>query len=194
MTLDQADTLLNRLAANWPKAQMSDEKRVQYIACISDLPWEVGEMVVTHALATRTWCPEIAEFRRIVVELMHLSTNRPSAEAAWQEFKAAVHRFGHASPPTWSHAAVKAAAERLGFRDFCLSSTSEEPSWRARFLQVYDGLGEEQVRQVQLLPAVREGLASIADHMTAWQKRLSAPAATEPPALAEPVGDGWGEV
>jgi hypothetical protein len=196
MTLDQADMLLDRLGANWPKAQLSDEKRVQYIACIADLPFEVGELVVTHALTTRTWFPEISEFRRIVVELQHAASGRPTADAAWQEFKAAVHRFGYAGVPTWSHPAVKATADRLGFRDYCLSDTGEEPSWRARFMAVYEAIGEQEVREVQMLPSVRRGLAQLADHMSAW--RLSLPAVSSaPPRLGdveEPLGEGWGEV
>jgi hypothetical protein len=200
MTAPEADLLLTRLQHNWPKATLSDEKRVQYIACISDLPFGVGELVVTHALSTRTWFPEIAEFRRIVGELQHAASNRPTADAAWQEFREAVHRYGYHGTPEWSHPAVKAVADRLGFRDFCLSDVAEAPSWRARFLQVYEAQGEQDVHEVQMLPAVRRGLAQLAEGMAAWHRGIAAPPTRiargeqEPAGELAPASDGWGEV
>ena len=176
MTVPQAELLLTRLATNWPKAPLSAAKRLQYIACISDLPVFVGELAVSHALSTRTWLPEIAEFRRIVAELQQAATNRPAPSAAWQEFREAVHRYGMSGTPAWSHPAVKATADSIGFRDFCLSDTAEAPSWRSRFLQIYEAQAEQEVRDVQMLPSVRRGLAQLAESMNTWRLAIQAPA------------------
>jgi hypothetical protein len=185
MTDSECKRLLVTLTAAWPKAEMPEPTAKLYMRCLRDLPYDVADATVAHAVTTRTWMPTISELRAIAAQLCQQANGRPPADAAWAEFKAAVHRYGYANPPEWSHPAVKAAANALGYRDFCLSDSEQEPSWRARFLQVYAAQSDREVAQVQMLPEVHTKLAALAASMGAWRKQIEAPAAALPAPTAE---------
>ena len=46
----------------------------------------------------------------------------------------------------------------------------------ARFLQIYEVQAEQEVRDVQILPSVRRGLAQLAESMNTWRLAIQAPA------------------
>lgn len=176
--------LLTRLAANWPRSELLADKRLQYIACIADLPFDVGEMVVAQALTTCKWFPEVAEFRAIAGGLYQRATGRPPADEAWAEFKAGVRRFGMYGTPRWSHPAVERTAAIIGFRDFCLSETREETIWRAQFMRVYEAQGEREVAEMQMLPSVHRKLGQLAASMSRWRLEAGLPDTATDAALA----------
>lgn len=161
MTKAQAELLVERLAANWPKEPLPPAKRMLYIGCIADIDYHLGEAVVWQAVTHNKWFPEIAEFRQIAAELVQAADGRPSAEEAWDEFYAAARKWGYYQQPEWSHAAVAAAAKTIGYRQYCLSDESETTIWRAQFLKAYQAQAERATRQMQMLPQVRQLVESL---------------------------------
>ncbi len=161
MNKAQAELLVDRLVAGWPKEPMPAARRVLYLGCIADLPFELGEAVVLQALTTCKWMPTIAEFRALAADLCEKADGVPTVEEAWEEFRNAVRKYGSYRTPEWSHPAVARTANVIGYRDFCMSDVADTTIWRAQFQKAYLREREREVARMQMLPEVRRMVARL---------------------------------
>lgn len=110
-----------------------------------DIDDDLLRAAVTHHLATQKWFPAVADIRTAALSLVHRADGIPSSFEAWEEIKA----FRPVSP-----LAIRAINLLGGIDEFRMSQLSEEPSWRARFIQCYEQLQRRQAEDAMMLPAV----------------------------------------
>ncbi len=93
--------------------------------------------------------------------------DRPTAEEAWGEVRAAFLRYGHARAPEFSHCLIAQAVKLIGWNDLCLSEN--QIADRAHFLRIYESVEQRHKEAALQLPELRD-----------LSLKLSAPKAEQP--------------
>lgn len=160
MTEVEAQKLVTMLVTAFPsslarlsESQQADMFRV-YRRMLVDLDSASAAAAVETLIATSRFMPTVAEIREATIAT-HLGKVRAGMDA-WGDVRAAVGRFGRNRFPEFDDPITARAVERLGWVEFCNSDVSEAPSWRARFVELYDRLAADE-RHGELtrgLPAV----------------------------------------
>ena len=130
-----------------------------YALALSDLDYPLAEAAVLDAVSKSKFFPTIAEIREAAARLLVGADSAPQALEAWGKVKQAVEIFGRhgwAGAQKFLDERTAATIRAIGWLSFCDSEVSEEMSWRARFVELYDQYQRREVRQAQILPAVRE--------------------------------------
>lgn len=149
-----------------------------YSRALADLDYEVAEAAVLDAVSKSKFFPTIAEIRETAARLMTGADARMPALEAWGKVKDAVARYGRHG---WEGAVAYLDPQTadtiraLGWFAFCDSDVDDEMSWRARFVDLYDQYARRDLRQAQMLPAVREVQQARIETMRALTAKLTAP-------------------
>lgn len=159
MTQSEVAKLVAVLMASFPHAKTSAATSGAYERMLADLDYESADAAVSALIATSRYMPTIAEIRDATITV-HVGRPRAGMEA-WGDVRAAVGRYGRDRMPQFDDPITAAAVERIGWREFCLSDVSETPSWRARFVELYERLAAEDRRD-----AVTRGLPAVAKMRT----------------------------
>lgn len=105
--------------------------------------------VVQYLASGDKWFPAPSDLRRAALALVNRADGTPSAYEAWSEIKAWIRSHERPSPM-----AQKAIDLLGGLQEFGMSDTGDEPSWRARFVDVYERLQARQAEDAMMLPAI----------------------------------------
>jgi hypothetical protein len=155
MTASEVSKLVAVLIASFPHAKVNAGTSQAYEAMLADLDYETANGAVAALVATSRYLPTIAEIREAALT----ATQGPkrSGVDAWGEVRAAVGRYGMNRTPVFEDSVTAHVMSRLGWREFCQSDSSEMPSWRARFVELYDKTATDERRDalIRSLPAVR---------------------------------------
>lgn len=105
---------------------------------LGDVDWPEAERAFFRLMATRTsgFMPQIGEVRRAVMQARHPSL-LVLPEDAWGEAWSNVKAVGRNRTPEWSHPALAAAVEVIGWADICNTNTDNLGTLRAQFMKVY---------------------------------------------------------
>ena len=126
-----------------------------YERVLGDLPDDLLEAAVLRCLAECTFFPVVAEIRRRAVDLAMEGRRLPSSYEAWGEVRRRVSLAG-TERQRWSNPLIGQALGYLGGLDaYGQSETSDEASWRARFLECYERLVQRQREDASVLPQIR---------------------------------------
>lgn len=158
-----------------------------YNRALADLDYTLAEAAVLDAVSKSKFFPTIAEIREAAARLVVGADASMPALEAWGEIKKAVAIFGRhgwAGAQKFLDERTAATIRAIGWLSFCDSEVDEEMSWRARFVELYDQYQRREVRQAQMLPAVREiaqkqieQRAQVAQLESGLTARLTSPAA-----------------
>lgn len=165
------------LAAAFPHGKITRETIEVYVHSLSDLDEPLLNAAIMECLSTCEFFPTIKAIRDTAARLA-LGDHLEALEA-W----ALVKRFARDGDYNYIHEfddpLITECARILGWRDYLNSNTNDEPSWRARFCEIYNQLRERQVREIRSLPGVNEyrrlttGTKSIGDSMAGFVKRIT---------------------
>jgi len=156
------------LAAAYPKEPMTEAQIALYEAFLMDYPGPVVRAAVLRHIAQSPWFPRISELLALIHEGDQLD-----ADAAWAEVQRQIRTVGYYGQPTWSHPAIAAAVDALGWDTLCRSTNPEAD--RAHFLRFYAlAQKREQARQqwAALPERVRRAITGAGIGLTASQGRV----------------------
>jgi hypothetical protein len=120
LTRQDSAELFALLAAAYPKEPMTAAQMALYEAFWADSPVEVVRAAVVRHIAQSPWFPRISELLALIHEGDALD-----ADAAWAEVQRQIRAVGYYGQPTWSHPAIAAAVEALGWDTLCRSTNPE---------------------------------------------------------------------
>jgi hypothetical protein len=140
MTPRQADTLLQALAAAYPRHPFSKGTRSLYMAFLVGLDYEAAHNGVKRHIATSKWFPTVAEIRDAAA-----AESAPALEAdqAWPEVLAAVSRYGRNKTPEFADPMISKAVDAVGWDAICNSTNIGVE--RAHFLRAFDAIRRRHV-------------------------------------------------
>lgn len=147
MTPSEATRLAGMLKAAHPRQDIDEATLAIYAAFLADLDRDAGERAVREAIATIKFFPSIAEIRDLA---MRGAIDAPPEHAAWNEVMRAVRLDGRYRTPKWSHRAIAAAINAIGWVSLCDSENLEAD--RAHFLRLYRDATESAVREANVRP------------------------------------------
>jgi hypothetical protein len=146
--------LVGSLIAAYPYARVGEGLLEVYAQTLGDLPEPLLSAAAMDCLSTCKFLPTVAELREAAARLALGARGLPTALEAWGQVKAQVVRVGHRGEPHFDDPVLARSVDVLGWRDYCLSDVDQEPSWRARFVQIYDQLRAREMDSVRCLPEV----------------------------------------
>ena len=137
----------------------ADALRVWY-QMLKDLDYLPTQAAIQKYMATNKFPPTIAEIRASVNQVQTGET--PDWGSGWYEVNRAIRRYGYCReaealnmlPPL-----ARAAAERIGWKDICMSENPE--AIRAQFRQVYESMSKRETERLQIPPALRETIQGL---------------------------------
>lgn len=134
MTPAEAGVVLDALVAAFPRTQLSAETVQIYARFLVDFDLEAAVNGAAKWIARGKGFPLISELREACA--VAGGDGVPDADLAFREVLRAVSRWGAYGEPKWSHPAIEAAVESIGWREVCLSDNA--PALRAHFAKSYE--------------------------------------------------------
>lgn len=164
MTEEEAQQVFTLIVTAFPSAMQklnAEQQRATarlYRRFLLDVDSGAATAAVERIIATHRFpslLPTVAEIREAA--LATTAGDKQHGLRAWQEVKQAVGVFGRDRFPVFDDPLTAVVVEALGWRDYCNSDVDDEPSWRARFAELYDKLATDERRDqiVRSLPAVK---------------------------------------
>jgi hypothetical protein len=157
----------------WPHYQLpqtEEELSIReqvWLDVLGDVDARMVRAVLT-TMAHREFAPAPGQIREAVESALMSSdgTAAPDPDEAWREVHQAVGNPDMRDDPQWSHPAIGDAVRAMGWKDYRMSQTEAEGTWRAHFLRFYEtarkrhrtqmGLGLPPAAAVlELAPALR---------------------------------------
>lgn len=136
------------LAAAFDK-ELTEPMAEAYAMVLEDLSPDALGAAVRRLMATARFFPRASEIRAEALGVTGVD-GKTDALAAWGKVKRAVGTHGRDREPTWDDPATAFAVAALGWRDYCLSDSDAEMSWRARFVDAYAGYQSRQTDSLML--------------------------------------------
>lgn len=157
--MNRRDTagLLAMLASAYPQVKVTREVAEMYHRVLEDLIPEDCYAVVHDLVRTEQFFPNAAQIRRAVMR--RHGRLAPSTAMAWAEVIGAASSRGLDDKPEWSHPAVDATVNAMGWRMICMSDN--QGVLRAQFGKSYDSIAADHDRAILTGPAhsLQEGSA-----------------------------------
>lgn len=159
MTPIQVAEVLALLQAAYPSARISRGTLEVYATFLADLGHAAGLAAARKHVASCKFFPTVAELREIALTA---SASCPPVEDAWAEVRRKIGSEGRYRTPTWSHPAIAACVEAIGWTELC--NSEEQAIDRAHFLRLYrdrreGALVAENIGQLEAHHAGRIGKA-----------------------------------
>jgi hypothetical protein len=101
--------------------------------CIREVDPDVAVKAAKEMMRTEDGFPTVAKYLSYVEKFY--AGAAPSLESASTEVLATILAVGSYGTPTWSHPAIGAAVNSIGWRDIC---ASEGDYWKAWFARAYE--------------------------------------------------------
>lgn len=131
MKPEEAGIVLDALVAAYPHVRMSEETVRIYARFIVDADVEHAIAAVARWIARERRFPSISDLR---TEIAYAAgTAAPDLDQAWEEVRKS---FSSSRPPAWSHPAVAAAVNALGYHE--IGQSTEPGVTRAHFQRAYE--------------------------------------------------------
>lgn len=200
MSRAEATRAVAVLLAAYPHARIMAQTSSVYEESLMDLDYEhVDRAVRALILTEKDFIPTIAKIRARAVE--YRDGQKPEAGNVWEQVRKAVGRYGREREPealaSMDPIAARAMAS-LGWRDFCQSDMADLPSWRARFIELYNQLAQRHEHERKLAgvlpgPAERRALAERHALPAAASSLVSDLSRALAPATPPDRNDAWDE-
>lgn len=151
--------IVTGLIALYPNANVTEATITAYVGMLKDIPDDILSAAANDCAGKCKWFPTVAELREAAFNIRDARIAQPTALEAWGQVKAMVSGYGYYRTPDVTDFRDQTAGETiltLGWRDFCMSETDDEMSWRARFCELYEAKCQREREYGRMLPEVRQ--------------------------------------
>jgi len=168
---------ITALAAAFPHGKITRETIEVYVHSLIDLDETLLNAAIVECMSTCEFFPTIKSVRDTAARLA-LGDHLEALEA-WALVKHYARNGDYNNLHEFDDPLITECARILGWHDYLNSNTNDEPSWRARFCEIYNQLRERQVREIRSLPSVNAyrrlttGTQSIGDGIASLVKRIT---------------------
>ena len=158
-------TVTQTLWPNWKGPDTADQMGLvvdTWQAILEDIPADLA-LAALHAMSTsgREFAPPVGMIRQRALQLVSNATGdrAPDVDLAWGEARqAAASRGYQAGQPDWSHPAIAAAVQSIGWKELCHSTNQD--ALRAHFFKVY-GTAQARIEANRDLPPAARAIAEL---------------------------------
>lgn len=128
------------------KGALEKDRLQFYVMMLSDIPPQILEVAVKKLIMTNKFLPSIAEIRETAYGIKGTisGTAAPDESEAWGEVVKAVRSVGYYRKPTFSHEAITAAVNNIGWQDICMTTYDGMNTLRAQFRRAYQLAAQRQ--------------------------------------------------
>lgn len=128
------------------KGNLDDARMRLYVEMLSDIPPQILEAAVKKLIMTNKFLPSIAEIRETAYGIKGTisGTAAPDESEAWGEVVKAIQSVGYYGKPKFSHAAITAAVNNIGWQDICMTTYDGMNTLRAQFRRAYQLAAQRQ--------------------------------------------------
>lgn len=127
-------------------ASLDDNRLRLYVEMLSDIPPQILEVAVKKLIMTNKFLPSIAEIRETAYGIKGTisGTAAPDESEAWGEVIKAIQSVGYYGKPKFSHEAITAAVNNIGWQDICTTPTDGTNTLRSQFRRAYQLAAQRQ--------------------------------------------------
>ena len=128
------------------KGNLDDARMRLYVEMLSDIPPQILETAVKKLIMTNKFLPSIAEIRETAYGIKGTisGTAAPDESEAWGEVIKAIRSVGYYGKPKFSHEAITAAVNNIGWQDICMTTNDGMNTLRAQFRRAYQLAAQRQ--------------------------------------------------
>lgn len=152
MTASELAQAILLAQGHWPNFRVSRATPVSWERLLGDLEFELVVTALDRlALESPEWPPGAGAVRAMARGSV-VGDQAPDVDEAWAEVSRAIRRVGSYGNPEFTHVAISAAVDALGWKTLCMS---ENPvADRAHFLRIYDVTVRRAERERTMTPAM----------------------------------------
>lgn len=127
-------------------ASLDDNRLRLYVEMLSDIPPQILEVAVKKLIMTNKFLPSIAEIREVAYGIKGTisGTAAPDESEAWGEVVKAIQSVGYYGKPKFSHEAITAAVNNIGWQDICTTPSEGTNTLRSQFRRAYQLAAQRQ--------------------------------------------------
>ena len=127
-------------------ASLDDNRLRLYVEMLSDIPPSILEAAVKKLIMTNKFLPSIAEIREVAYGIKGIisGTAAPDESEAWGEVIKAIRSVGYYGKPKFSHEAITAAVNNIGWQDICMTPSDGMNTLRSQFRRAYQLAAQRQ--------------------------------------------------
>lgn len=128
------------------KGALEKDRLQFYVMMLSDIPPQILEVAVKKLIMTNKFLPSIAEIRETAYGIKGTisGTAAPDESEAWGEVIKAIQSVGYYGKPTFSHEAITAAVNNIGWQDICTTPNEGTNTLRSQFRRAYQLAAQRQ--------------------------------------------------
>ena len=128
------------------KGALEKDRLQFYVMMLSDIPPQILEVAVKKLIMTNKFLPSIAEIRETAYGIKGTisGTDAPDESEAWGEVVKAIQSVGYYRKPTFSHEAITAAVNNIGWQDICMTTNDGMNTLRSQFRRAYQLAAKRQ--------------------------------------------------
>ena len=128
------------------KGALEKDRLQFYVMMLSDIPPQILEVAVKKLIMTNKFLPSIAEIRETAYGIKDTvsGTAAPDESEAWGEVIKAIQSVGYYGKPKFSHEAITAAVNNIGWQDICTTPSDGTNTLRSQFRRAYQLAAERQ--------------------------------------------------
>lgn len=128
------------------KGNLDDARMRLYVEMLSDIPPQILDAAVKKLIMTNKFLPSIAEIRETAYGIKDTisGTAAPDESEAWGEVVKAIQSVGYYGKPKFSHEAITAAVNNIGWQDICTTPNEGTNTLRSQFRRAYQLAAQRQ--------------------------------------------------
>lgn len=128
------------------KGALEKDRLQFYVMMLSDIPPQILEVAVKKLIMTNKFLPSIAEIRETAYGIKGTisGTAAPDESEACGEVVKAIQSVGYYGKPTFSHEAITAAVNNIGWQDICTTPSEGTNTLRSQFRRAYQLAAQRQ--------------------------------------------------
>lgn len=128
------------------KGALEKDRLQFYVMMLSDIPPQILEAAVKKLIMTNKFLPSIAEIRETAYGIKGIisGTAAPDESEAWGEVIKAIRSVGYYGKPKFSHEAITAAVNNIGWQDICMTTYDGMNTLRSQFRRAYQLAAQRQ--------------------------------------------------
>lgn len=128
------------------KGALEKDRLQFYVMMLSDIPPQILEVAVKKLIMTNKFLPSIAEIRKTAYGIKGTisGTAAPDESEAWGEVVKAIQSVGYYGKPKFSHEAITAAVNNIGWQDICTTPNEGTNTLRSQFRRAYQLAAQRQ--------------------------------------------------
>lgn len=128
------------------KGNLDDARMRLYVEMLSDIPPSILEAAVKKLIMTNKFLPSIAEIRETAYGIKGTisGTAAPDESEAWGEVVKVIQSVGYYGKPKFSHEAITAAVNNIGWQDICMTTYDGMNTLRSQFRRAYQLAAQRQ--------------------------------------------------